>query len=67
MKNKTIFQKWEHAVQSATNGNEWRATRHSLVCGRHFEQSDYTLPPSINGTCRLKRNVVPSVFTTVFQ
>lgn len=63
LKNQTLLEKWEHAVQRVRkDGTEWRATRHSYICSNHFERWDYSLLPSSKGACRLKNNAVPSVF-----
>ncbi len=66
LKDPILLEKWENAVTRINNnGKVWRATRDSFICSNHFEQLDYITPPtSENGTCRLKKNAVPSVFST---
>ena len=60
-----MLKKWENAVRKVNQlGEVWKATRFSHICSHHFERLDYTIPPSSNGTCRLKQSAVPSV---VFQ
>ena len=44
------------------DGKEWRATRHSYICSKHFEKYDYVTLPCSGKTCRLKKNAVPSLF-----
>ena len=39
-------------------------TKYSYLCSNHFEPSDYIICISSQGTCRLKGNVVPSIFIT---
>jgi hypothetical protein len=38
----------------------WKATNYSRICSDHFEITEYIIPPSSNGTCRLKRKAIPS-------
>ena len=38
----------------------WRATSASRMCNHHFEVTDYIIPPSVNGSCRLKKYAIPS-------
>ena len=64
MKNKPALEQWEHFVQKA-NGPRvckelWRATSVSHICSNHFQMTDYIIPPSANGSCRLKKYVIPS-------
>ncbi len=39
--------------------------RTSYICSNHFQHSDYIIPPTQNGTCRLKKYVIPSRFNNV--
>jgi hypothetical protein len=64
MKDKPALEQWEHFVQEANRPNilkePWRATSTSRICSHHFQVTDYIIPPSVNGSCRLKRYVIPS-------
>lgn len=63
MKDEARLQRWEEIVNRVKNNPDgWRATKHSYICSQHFETEDYILPPSEAGSCRLKRNVTPSLF-----
>ncbi|CAB4006611.1 THAP domain-containing 9 [Paramuricea clavata] len=57
-----VLEKWEEAVRDANNRPEWKATKYSHVCSNHFHHREYIIPPSDNGTCRLKNNAVPTTF-----
>ena len=64
MKDKHALEQWEHFVQEANRPNilkePWRATSTSRICSHHFQVTDYIIPPSVNGSCRLKKYVIPS-------
>ncbi len=64
MKDKLALDQWEHFVQEANRPNilkePWRATSASRICSHHFQATDYIIPPSLKGSCRLKRYVIPS-------
>ena len=64
MKDKLALEQWEHFVQEANRPNilkePWTATSASRICSYHFQATDYIIPPSLNGSCRLKRYVIPS-------
>ncbi|CAB4014005.1 THAP domain-containing 1-like [Paramuricea clavata] len=64
MKDKHALEQWEHFVQEANRPNilkePWRATSTSRLCSDHFQVTDYITPPSVNGSCRLKKYVIPS-------
>ena len=61
MKNKTICESWERFVQRTNKLPEpWKAASSCRICGDHFQLSDYILPPSSEGTCRLKKYAIPS-------
>ena len=64
MKNKPALEQWEHFVQKANGPSilkePWRATSASCICSHHFEVTDYIIPPSVNGSCRLKKYAIPS-------
>ena len=64
MKNKHALEQWEHFVQEANRPNilkePWRATSTSRICSHNFQVTDYIIPPSVNGSCRLKKYVIPS-------
>ena len=64
MKNEGLLEKWEKVVKKVRNdGNGWRATKYSFICSKHFEKDDYIkLPTAETGSCRLKRNAIPSLF-----
>ena len=62
LNNPPVLEKWEEAVRDANNRPEWKATKHSHVCSNHFHRQEYIIPPSDNGTCRLKKNAVPTTF-----
>ena len=58
-----LLQKWLEAVREANNDQEWKATRSSVICSKHFDLSDdYILQPCKEGTCRLKTKAVPKIF-----
>ena len=59
LKNVLLREKWEKAVNNANNSSEWKAAV-SHICSNHFTIQDYVIPPSDNGTCRLKHNAVPT-------
>ena len=57
-----LLQKWEDAVRQTNHKPEWRATRSTVICSKHFDVSnDYILKPSEDGTCRLKNSAVPTI------
>ena len=64
MKNKPALEQWEHFVQKANGPSilkePWRATSASRICSHHFEVTDYIIPPSVNGLCRLKKYAILS-------
>ena len=60
-----LLEKWEKAVNNANNSSVWKATHLSYICSNHFTIQDYVIPPSDNGTCRLKHNAVPTSFPLV--
>jgi hypothetical protein len=61
MKNNEKLECWESFVEQENILEEpWRAKRGSRICSDHFQLSDYIIPPSSNGTCRLKNNAIPS-------
>ena len=63
VKNKAALEHWEQFVQKVNLLDvPWRATREHCICSNHFQQSDYIIPPSQNGVCRLKNYVIPSRF-----
>ena len=56
-----MLKQWEHFVQQANLLKvAWKATPLVRICSDHFNETDYIIPPSSNGTCRLKKNAVPS-------
>ena len=65
LKNVPLLEKWEKAVNNANNSSVWKATHFSHICSNHFTIQDYVIPPSDNGTCRLKHNAVPASFPLV--
>ena len=63
MKNKAALECWERFVQQVNLLEvPWKATREHRICSNYFQHSDYIIPPSQNGTCRLKQYVIPSRF-----
>ncbi len=61
VKNKAALELSERFVQQVNLLEvPWKATREHCICSTHFQHSDYIIPPSQNGTCRLKRCVIPS-------
>lgn len=52
--NPPVLEKWEKAVRSTNNCPEWKANHTSRICSNHFPQFEYIIPPTENGTCRLK-------------
>ena len=61
MKNTKILECWEHFVQQANKQEKpWKAKQSHRICSNHFQLSDYIIPPSSNGTCRLKNYAIPS-------
>lgn len=66
MKNKAALKSWEQFVQQVHHMEvPWKATDERRICSNHFQQSDYIIPPSQNGTCRLKKYVIPSISNNV--
>ena len=60
-KNKTIRENWERFVQHTHKLPEpWKAASSCRICSDHFQLSDYILPPSSQGTCRLKKYAIPT-------
>ena len=54
MKNKTIFESWERFFQHINKLLEpWKAASFRRICSDYFQLSDYILPTSSQGTCRL--------------
>ena len=39
-----------------------KATNSCRICSAHFEKADYIIPASTSDSCRLKADVLPSVF-----
>ncbi len=59
MKNNALLKCWENYVQKF-NKKPWQANQYSRSCSKHFQSTDYILPPSSNNTCRLKKYAFPS-------
>ena len=61
MKNEKLLKQWETIVQKQ-NMLSFKVTSSSRICSAHFEKTDYIIPASTSDSCRLKANVLPSVF-----
>ena len=61
LNNPPVLEKWEKAVRDSNNFPDWKATQSSCICSNHFPQWEYIIPPSENGTCRLKNTAVPTI------
>ncbi len=59
MKNNALLKCWENYVQKV-NKKSWQANQYSRLCSKHFQSTDYILPPSSNNTCGLKKYAFPS-------
>ena len=59
LKNNALLKCWENYVQKV-NKKPWQANQYSRLCSKHFQSTDYILPPSSNNTCRLKKYAFPS-------
>ena len=64
LNNPKVLGKWEKAVCEVNNSPDWKATRYTYICSKHFPQSDYIIPPSENEICRLKSTAVPTIFNS---
>lgn len=62
--NKPLLEKWENIIRDENNDQEWQATSASRICSNHFLACDYIVKPSTDSSCRIKRNAVPTVFST---
>ena len=62
--NKPLLEKWENIVRDENNDQEWQATPASRICSSHFSACDYILKPSTDSSCRIKKNAVPTIFST---
>lgn len=62
----TTQKNWECFVQKANQHASWTATNYSRICSDHFEITEYIIPPSSSGTCRLKKYAIPSKFNTTY-
>ncbi len=59
LKNSEVLMKWENAIKKyGRQGNNWKATQYSRICGKHFLKTDFTS----DANRWLKFNVIPSVF-----
>jgi hypothetical protein len=59
LKNNALQKCWENNVQKV-NKKPWQVNQYSRICSKHFQSTDYILPPSSNNTCRLKKYAFPS-------
>lgn len=62
--NKPLLEKRENIIRDENNDQEWQATSASRICSNHFLACDYIVKPSTDSSCRIKRNAVPTVFST---
>ena len=62
--NPSLLEKWESIVREINNTPDWKTTRFTYICSNHFPQQEYTIPPSQNGSCRLKNTALPSIFSS---
>ena len=62
--NKPLLEKWENIIRSENNDKEWQATSASRICSKHFSTCDYIVAPSKDSSCRIKKNAVPTIFST---
>ena len=61
LKNKHTIEHWERFVnQNNSPTAPWKATTASRICSDHFHHADYIIPPSQQGTCRMKKYACPS-------
>ncbi|KAL5016900.1 hypothetical protein ScPMuIL_006489 [Solemya velum] len=58
-------EKWKKQWIDAIKRDKWKPTAHSIVCQKHFKESDY-LVETHRGTStlhhRLRKGVIPSIF-----
>jgi hypothetical protein len=59
LKNNALLKCWDNYVQKF-NKKPWQVNQYSCICSKHFQSTDYILPPSSNNTCRLKKYASPS-------
>jgi hypothetical protein len=64
LNNPKVLGKWKKAVCEVNNSPDWKATRYTYICSKHFPQSDYIIPPSENEICRLQSTAVPTIFNS---
>lgn len=57
------MEQWEAFIQKQ-RGAEWRASRWSSLCSRHFREDDFR---SLNERRTLKKSAVPSILIDVVQ
>ena len=61
LKNELTIEHWERFVnQNNSPTAPWKATTASRICSDHFDNTDYIIPPSNHGTCRIKKYARPS-------
>lgn len=61
LKNELTIEHWERFVnQNNSPTAPWKATTASRICSDHFHNTDYIIPPSKHGTCRIKKYARPS-------
>ena len=61
LKNKHTIEHWKRFVnQNNSPTAPWKATTASRICSDHFHHADYIIPPSQQGTCRMKKYACPS-------
>ena len=61
LKNELTIEHWKRFVnQNNSPTAPWKATTASRICSDHFHNTDYIIPPSKHGTCRIKKYARPS-------
>ncbi|XP_073821174.1 uncharacterized protein [Musca autumnalis] len=61
LKRKDLLEQWESFIQKQ-RGPDWRASRWSSLCSRHFREDDFR---SLNERKTLKKTAVPSILEEV--
>jgi hypothetical protein len=65
-KDPILCKKWQVAIRRQTSRKKlWKPTKNSVVCAKHFKESDFYQPKFLYGEKRrrlLKKDAIPSVF-----
>ncbi len=65
-KDPILLKKWQVAIRRQTSGKKlWKPKNSSVVCAKHFQESDFYKPKVLYGEKRrrlLKKEAIPSIF-----